>query len=568
MSQIPVRFTTQQMTMPLLSQQSGRTIITAQNDLTYVPGVSPEKSAEVPTDRGIPIIYYGHNIMPSTYGMQSISYEEEIEGDSELGTFLDIFLVHGADVSVVDPTTEPEAEPVIISIWGIDIDISELLDPTNLPYEDNTAYRPEPTGVRTYIAPVDVGAGVVTLHYLTQAGVWTPIGNSPSLALTDDISTAFVNGMTYIWVPTVGVCIFNPETGVLAVRDLNTIDVETMRGITASNGYLIIYNDKSIAWSSSVDIEDFEPSDISGAGGGSVQEAKGEIVVTRSTQLGFLLFTKGNIVSVIYTGNDSFPFEFKEVAGSGGVHDKKLISVESIKGDYYAYTTSGIQKVSNYVATTVLSDFSDFIDARVFEDFNESTDAFSSQVLTEDMDRTINVIANRYVVVSYSVAPSGSSYTHALIADLVKTRIGKLKVSHTKCLEFRDINIGTYLDSRGNIAFLQTDGTITRVNFALNTESATGVVLFGKVQAAHNNMLNLDEVHIENVGTNFTVKDLVSMDGKTTYATRTGYAFPEDAAKKLHRYYFDNVALSHSLLMKGDFELITVLLMFLNAGNN
>lgn len=72
MAQIPFRGNTQQMAFPLLSKLSSRTVIDQGIDQTYIQKVSAEES--VPTDRGTPGAYYCHNIMPSTYGWQSVGY--------------------------------------------------------------------------------------------------------------------------------------------------------------------------------------------------------------------------------------------------------------------------------------------------------------------------------------------------------------------------------------------------------------------------------------------------------------------------------------------------------------
>ena len=144
--------------------------------------------------------------------------------------------------------------------------------------------------------------------------------------------------------------------------------------------------------------------------------------------------------------------------------------------------------------------------------------------------------------------------------------MGKIKVPHVKPMIYNPILIGTYLDTKGNIGFLQSNGRMVRVDLALGATTSSGVLLFGKVQAAHNTMLTLDETHIENVRGTLSIQDHASLDGKTTYAKRDGYAFAEDATKLLRRYFFDNTALSHSLLLKGNFEIVSLVLMFKMAG--
>jgi hypothetical protein len=557
MAQIAVRFNSQQMYFPLLSQQCGRTIIGSQNDLTYVPGLSPDSRAtDTPVDRGVPMVYYAHNVMPTVYGMQSVALKEEVIS-AAIGTFYgDIFSVTGAKCNSV-----LSGGSTIWTLTG-----AQLTNINNFDFDTESENRPTTSGQRSYIARVDVGSGVLNLAYVQQNGQWALVPNSPNLTANQDISVADVNGYTYIWVPTIGPCIFDCDSGKIAVRDWNGISVEGVRGVAASNGYTLTYSRTNLAWSSSVDVEDFVPSDVSGAGGGSIQEAKGDIVCARATQLGLKLFTKGNMVAAYYTGNDSYPFEIQDIPGSDGVLYEKMVSNGEIRNAHFAYTASGIQTVTTNSAKTSNVIMSDFIDQSVYEDYNESTEVFTTQELTADMTHALEVVAGRYIVLSYGPQSFGNSYTHAIIFDTVLNRMGKIKVPHVKPMIYNPILIGTYLDTKGNIGFLQSNGRMVRVDLALGATTSSGVLLFGKVQAAHNTMLTLDETHIENVRGTLSIQDHASLDGKTTYAKRDGYAFAEDATKLLRRYFFDNTALSHSLLLKGNFEIVSLVLMFKMAG--
>ena len=557
MAQIAIRFNTQQMYFPLLSEQCGRTIIGAQNDLTYTPKVSPDSRAtETPVDRGTPMIYYAHNVMPTIYGMQSVSLKEEVYAGT-VGTFYgDIHRITGAKCN---STLSGGG-----TIWTLTE--AQLVNINNFPFATEGEYRPTTSGQRSYIARVNVGAGVLKLAYLQQNGVWALVPNSPDLTPDNNISVANVNGYTYIWVPTIGACIFDCDTGKIAVRDWNGISITGVRGIVSANGYTLTYSRTNLAWSSSVDVEDFVPSDVSGAGGGSIQEAKGDIVCARNTQLGLKLFTKGNIVSAYYTGNDLYPFELQEVSGSDGVLDEKMVTTGEAKNIHYAFTGSGIQKVTTNTAQAIQPMMSDFIDQGVYENYNETSGDFTTQQLGADLTHALELIAGRYIVLSYGPQSFGNSYTHAIIFDMILNRMGKVKVNHVRPMSYTPLVVGTYLDTKGNIAFLQDTGRIVRIDLTLGAATSNGVVLFGKVQAAHNSMLTLDEAHFENIRGEVEITDNASLDGKTVYAKRTGYEFPEDSTKLLRRYFFDNTALSHSILIKGSFELVTILLMFKMAG--
>src|SRR5690606_3198979 len=80
MAQLPVRVNTQTSLFPLLSELQGATVIDARGDQTYIPNVNPSDNAG-PVDRGNPQIFYCHNVMPSTYGLQSIAFRKRFNGD-------------------------------------------------------------------------------------------------------------------------------------------------------------------------------------------------------------------------------------------------------------------------------------------------------------------------------------------------------------------------------------------------------------------------------------------------------------------------------------------------------
>jgi hypothetical protein len=142
--------------------------------------------------------------------------------------------------------------------------------------------------------------------------------------------------------------------------------------------------------------------------------------------------------------------------------------------------------------------------------------------------------------------------------------MGKLKIQHTRAFEFRSLEAGTSLDSRGTIAFLGPEGETSTVKFDLCSDNTAGVMLLGKIQYIHNRFLQLQEIELENVCPegNFSAVDLPSLDGKNFEPIMQGYENPEDAGSTLKRYFFSNVAKSHTLLFRGAFELLSILVWF------
>lgn len=523
MAQIPVRMNTQGMAFPLLSQQSGRTVVNGQGDLTYVPGITAD--GDVPEDRGIPGVMYAHNVMPSSYGWQGIGYDVEyVEPGGEPGEFLQIRLVQGATIS---------------------------------------GDRPQASSLRTYVARV-VDGGDSKLWWINSSNNWAEISNTPTFASNAEISTAYINGYTYICVPNTGIYVLDVSSGQLISRDFSGLDESTVEGIFSSAGYTLVWSSRRVLWSSSVDVEDFVPSDISGAGGGGVQEAEGAIVFCAPTALGFFVFTDSNIVSAVYTANEDFPFEFKETPSGGGVYSQKLVSRNTAAGYHYCFTTNGIQRISHTGANTVLTNISDFIGSGLFEDFNDQTLQLEQRAVQGEMPRSLSVVANRYVIVSYAETPGALEFSHAIIVDSIQNRMGKVKIPHTEALEFRSTAAGTSLDSRGTIAFLGANGRVSTIKFDLSCQNTDAVLILGKIQFVHQRFLQLQEIELENVcpAGNFSVVDYPSLDGKTFEPIVQGFNNPEDEGKILKRVFFDNVAKSHTLMFRGSFELISILVWF------
>src|SRR5690606_26332166 len=244
------RMTTREMHFPLLSNQQGPTVIDGRGDLTFIKGASSEQR-DLPSALGFPGIYYAHNVLPSTYGWQSVSYSDVWAGAGDLG-FFDIEICQGA-----------------------------IIDETN---------RPAGTAIRTYIAArYNETIDGTILYYLDSEGNWvTPLtaeGGIPlSLPTKVPMTTADVNGVTYIYFQgAFGPYVLDTITGTLHMRVLEGLEIADIKGILATNGYLLAWSGISIAWSSTIDVEDFVPSDITDAGGGSIQEIKGNIVHCRLT---------------------------------------------------------------------------------------------------------------------------------------------------------------------------------------------------------------------------------------------------------------------------------------------
>lgn len=530
MAQIPFRANTQSMAFPLLSELSGRTVIVPQQDQTFVPGLSPgADQTQIPVDRGAPALYYCHNVMPSTYGWQSIGYDISYQGINWEGQTPGVLNFTGAQLIQGGQVTGGE--------------------------------RPVGTGFKTYISLPRVGGNAVFVLSPVQRN-WRLVNGSPVTTAATRITVATVNGVSYIFFSGIGAYIYNDLTNTLIPRPLAGLDVTKVLGIVSANGYLFAYTADSVAWSSVVNVEDFVVSDVSGAGGGTLQEAKGTIVTASTTVLGLIIYTTANAVSVIYSGNADFPWNFKSIPASGGISDPDLVSAEQTGGFQQVYTTNGLQQIGHNGARTVYPFLTDFISGNLFEDFDLTLNQLVVTRLANDMEKGLAVVADRYIIMSYGAVP-GQLLSHALVFDVAQNRMGKLKVSHSACFELRSLDAATTETPRGSTAFLHSDGTIRVVNFNTDKEAPDSVMLMGKFQYARQRMLELFSVELENLiaGADFQLQALPSLDGKNFSYTMDGFTLEE--TQNFRHFTFDGaVGTNITLLMKGCFNLNTVLLWF------
>lgn len=533
MAQIPFRANTQTMTFPLLSELSGQTIIVPQQDQTFVPGVSvpstaSEGNSQVPADRGVPQIYYAHNVMPSTYGYQSVGYDTVYSG------------INWESIPPADLKFESAKQ-----IQGGQI-VSDL---------------PASTGFKSYLSVPKSGPNSVFVLDPTSRQ-WKIVQNAPVVLDTTEVSVATVNGVSYIFFSFIGVYIYDNNTNSLILRTLAGLDVTKVLGIVSTNGYLFAYKPTAVAWSSVVNVEDFVPSDVSGAGGGAIQEARGEIVTCRTTSLGLILYTTGNAVSCIYSGNADFPWNFKHISSSGGISSSELVSEEQTGGFQQVYSTNGFQQIGHTGCKTVSPQMTDFIAGHLFEDYDSITGQFSSVEFDWIMRKGLAVIADRYIVVSYGLYPD-QDFTHAIVLDITQNRMGKLKVVHSNCFELRSLFSTITETPRGSIAFLQSNGDVKAVNFNFNAEAPDSVLFMGKYQYVRQRGLELHSVELENVkiGADFQLKGFPTLDGKNYLPEQVGYL--AEASGNYRNFLFSSlVGKNISLLFTGRFNIISLCLWF------
>lgn len=502
MSQVTYRGNLSAKTFPFISDNWGRTVITAGPDNTFNRQVS---SAEDPDrDVGIPQIYYCHNVMPFAQGFQSVGYQQVVGSPGPGLQFTSVVLVRDD--------------------------------------EDNKAL---------------LGFTITGDCYVSFGSGWVFETGFVNAANNGLVTTAYVSGITYIYIHNQGCYKYNFITNNFELIPLVGLVPTEVIGICGVAGYLLAYNKTTVAWSSTVDPTDFVPSLITGAGSGSVEGARGSIQFVIAHLLGFIVYTTANAVAGLFTSNARFPFQFREIVGSGGVSAINLITYDANSAAQYAYTTSGLQLIGPNSSNTTNPEVTDFISGKLFEDFDEALDIITQTPLSTTMKKSISLVAERYLVISYGI----SSLTHALVYDVVQKRYGKLKIPHVQCFEFEFPNAFVTEIPKQSIGFLQESGRIVTVDFDTYSVASNGVMLLGKFQYVRARLIQLDEIWLEDVvnPSNFIFKVWPAIEGKVTTEV-TPYQAGNSGGQQ--HYMCRAQGINFSLLFKQQFKIESLVMSF------
>lgn len=408
------------------------------------------------------------------------------------------------------------------------------------------------------------------------------------------VTSAYINGKTYIYYQNIGCMYYDQTAKVMQMVALNGLVLTKLKGICAANGYMIAYDDTTIAWSNAANPEDMFPSLITGAGGGPVQFTNGKIQFCLSISGGFLLYCERNVVGATYTANVRYPYVFGEVAGSGGCQSPTEVTWQGNLSSHTAWTTAGIQQLTKSTSELMYVQATDFLSGLSFEDFDEVSLTLSLTYLQNPVATKLSIVAERWVVISYGV--NFPDFTHALVFDLALKRWGKLKIKHRSCFEWNAPNIygavaygglvntsygtlsnTTYgaLASAGvavteitkkNLCFMQADGTIQAVNFDIVETFADGVLILGKFQFQRNKFIVHQRTDVETVlnGNNFAAYLINSLNGKDLLAAEEMNILLE--GQMMRRFGKRRTGQNFSLLFTGSFNLTSVLLDVMMAG--
>lgn len=460
---------------PLTSGIWGRSIIVPQYDENYNRvTVSPVDQGK---DKGEPQAFFMENVMPTTAGYQAIRLNNSLA---------------------------PSA--------GMPGDLDQLYQ---CPYYDGASSSVHIIYLATSISD--------TTHVWVFANglVWTKLALPGGMTTANgDPSVALVQGVTYIYFKQSGCVVFNGifPAVTLASQALGGITAANILGICSANGYMIAYTTAAVAWSNQNSPVDFVPSLVTGAGGGSVGDCRGNIVCCLSIAGGFIIYCDFNIVQANYTGNSNFPYKFQEIPGSGGIGPgtqvnfaetgERYISWRDNFGYHFAWTSKGLQQITlGSAAQTIYPEINEFLTGGIVETFNYTTNLIVpnlvSPINSAAADTIINLVGSQYLVISYYKI--SNQFQYALVFDFSLQRWGKILIPHVEVFQLSGLFNGAPMDTRDQLSFLDELGNVWSVQFeATDTSGITlfgstdkSVLIIGKYQFQRNKGVYIQRVEFE-----------------------------------------------------------------------
>lgn len=514
---------------PMTLADAGRTVISPQLDQNFDRRVDPAGEQK---DAGIPQAMYLENIIPTVNGYQSVGYIQRIP------------------LPVSNPAG-PTVNPVRVRAAFIVPDSSS--EAVILFRSDGGSYN-------------DVISSTIDASYwLYNAGATVPSGLNHSIATVRGVNY-WCDG-TYLY--TFAVNVVNKQVTFTDISGSVTgVTVANIKYICSSFNYLILLmDDGSIAWSSTLTPTDFTVSLVTGAGSETPSGAENsKFLVTHSN--GFYIYCDNSVVLATYTGNSRYPWKFVPVSGAGGYSDPY-----SVYGSYQSTIQYGIDKsnklqiIEGNTAQLVAPEISTYLERKTYKDaFDYATNLFSRVGGFGVTAATrLTFVLDRYIILSFSLDYDLSllEYQYAFVYDILLQRYGVLKVNHSYILANNKFVLFVPLEI-GQFPYAWN------LDIYTNGASFQGVLLLGKFQAVRDKRIKLEGVEIESVEDpaygvpNFSLTLLPSLDGKnfTTpiplTATHTGPLVTAPAHK---------TALNFCVLLKGSIDVNTIQLDFSVAGD-
>lgn len=553
---------------PLVSTKATRAV--------FIPGLdaaprTPKSfmGADESVDYDLSQVIYGENIMPTAAGINSVGYSQ-----------------------IVVPTVNSDFDQIFA-----------LRDA-----DENTVLY-SPAAGKNYIYDAVAGLWSTTTFLTIHGAVIAP--TSPNTEATAKVSYAYVDGKTFVcysrllktatpatdasilfWNPTTQALI--PAGALIANLPFAAGEID---GISASNGYLLVWSGITVAWAAfngtAFDFDIYLNGEYTGSGYQIPEDVQGPITAIVSLPGGFLMFTTKNAIASSYHSQTiSTPWVFREVPNAGGISGYEQATVEGSLGVTIAYTTTGVQRISLNSAEESYPDVSDFIAGRFIESYNAGTRTVSGSAVSTDFYTKLTAVANRYLVLSYGT--TAGAFDFALVYDMALKRWGRLNIAHRDCFyySYGAITTGLTYSMLGAVSYdgsalttYAAAGTISNPNvsaqhglaFLLETGEVkiadwsngnravqdTGVAVIGRVQLTRAGFSQFNRVEAEGM-VDGDIAIQPSYDGKTLAATEDLYVITQSGD------YMEAGSLvdckNFNLLVTGTFSLSTLIIEATTSG--
>jgi hypothetical protein len=520
---------------PLLSYWFGPSVVLRSNrDSDYVVTDSYTGNEIANKEIGICQPWYMHNVMPTSYGYESIGFRQEVAAPPNLASrsYNRVIMLRNAAES------------------------------------------------RHYLGLTSKGRSLL----FSAKNSWMTTANPGNAQNPNAPATvAYLSGKTYVAFENEGVYEYDTASRTMQPVLLSGLNAGAIKGITSSSNFLIAYDSKTVYWSDALDPLSFTPSLQSTASSSNPQTLRGAITVCLPIANGFIVYTTHNAVAALWTGNIISPWTFREIPNSAGVTNAEHVSSESNYGQHFAWTTSGLQIVEPRGAESFEPGITDYIAKRYFEQWTgvalegSRIKSFSGRaaeswptaeawnckyqydgVLSKFPHKStprvkVSYVGSRFLAISIGTPVN---LRVMLVYDIAYRRWGKLMLDHTDVFEYSEPG-GAAPEALRSFGILQADGTIKTLDRDVEKMHIDSVFIFGRVTVERNQDTEVEKVSLATGP--YDDFDLTLLHGTEARTIGSGQRVQPTSFVRgdlaANFYPTRVVAKEHALMLRGKFQL-------------
>ena len=320
---------------------------------------------------------------------------------------------------------------------------------------------------------------------------------------------------------------------------------------------------------------DFVPSLETGAGGGLLEDARGEIITALPGPSGFMVYTAQNIVAATYTANAEYPYQFRSLPNSAGIQHPSCVTQSAEMGWHYALTTSGLMQVAAIGCKLVYPAVTHWLNSTQLVRFPSLTEGSTLTTQSGLIHVRLGYVQNRYLCISKGTAPR--EMQAALVYDTALDRWGQLYIPHTFIQDRPTPTAqGDVRQDLPLVVQLNTASYTWRVystgGEAIPTQPVSCWALLGRYRHSRSNNICIQEVHISSAyaETASQVMAFRTVEGSSSAQVLEGPLYRDLRGAPLYgrQKYLGRVeGTDVSLLVQGPFELNSIELTLTTGGH-